>query len=587
MDKPGTIFTFYSYKGGTGRSLALANVAWILASNGKRVLVIDWDLEAPGLHRYFHPFLIDSELNDTPGLIDYFWDYGLRMMTPVPSEEPADAWHDDVADLDDFAIRLDWDFGGGGLIDFIAAGRQDADYANRVNSFDWNNFYSRLDGEVLLERLREQLKRDYDYVLIDSRTGVSDTAGICTIALPDRLVALFTLNKQSVDGVDAVLESVEEGRGQDAVEIFPVITRVELAEKERLERARKWARRLFDDYARSKRGGASAYWTDAEILYQPYYAYEEVLATFADPTGRQFSENSLVGAMLRLSRRVTGEDGLELPDLDPETRESVLLRFTQGVERRGPESHEIESADERDERAARYFDRSPPSPLEVARRKARLAMVAVTSTAVLGIIAGIWVLILGIGRIQWSTDGNFGGLGLYLSAAGISIAVCKALQLTAAKPRILEPSSDAVSVDPGGPRRIGITGNLMRRTLSSATIVATVSAIGLDQAWMYFLAKEHDRSLAYVFVGLLVALLIAETLIESMRMPVTWVVEKWRENQLSRERRLYIHGLGPYVEGSSKDYRRFLMRVDELVEARSEPVVPGEGGKPVFRSNWS
>ena len=47
----GRIVTFYSYKGGTGRSMALANVAWILASNGTRVLTIDWDLEAPGLHR--------------------------------------------------------------------------------------------------------------------------------------------------------------------------------------------------------------------------------------------------------------------------------------------------------------------------------------------------------------------------------------------------------------------------------------------------------------------------------------------------------------------------------------------------------
>src|SRR6187549_974776 len=66
----GRIITFYSYKGGTGRSMAVANVAWMLALNGNRVLVIDWDLEAPGIHRYFHPFLEDKELRETPGLID-------------------------------------------------------------------------------------------------------------------------------------------------------------------------------------------------------------------------------------------------------------------------------------------------------------------------------------------------------------------------------------------------------------------------------------------------------------------------------------------------------------------------------------
>lgn len=55
----GRIITFYSYKGRTGRTMLLANTAWILASAGKRVLAIDWNLEAPGLHQYFHPFLID------------------------------------------------------------------------------------------------------------------------------------------------------------------------------------------------------------------------------------------------------------------------------------------------------------------------------------------------------------------------------------------------------------------------------------------------------------------------------------------------------------------------------------------------
>src|SRR3954465_7457038 len=71
-DAMGQVITFYSYKGGTGRSMALANVGWILASSGRRVLLIDWDLEAPGLHRYFHPFMDDKELISSPGLIDFF-----------------------------------------------------------------------------------------------------------------------------------------------------------------------------------------------------------------------------------------------------------------------------------------------------------------------------------------------------------------------------------------------------------------------------------------------------------------------------------------------------------------------------------
>jgi MinD-like ATPase involved in chromosome partitioning or flagellar assembly len=47
------IVTFYSYKGGVGRSFCLANIGTLLANWGYQVLCVDWDLEAPGLHHYF------------------------------------------------------------------------------------------------------------------------------------------------------------------------------------------------------------------------------------------------------------------------------------------------------------------------------------------------------------------------------------------------------------------------------------------------------------------------------------------------------------------------------------------------------
>ena len=53
-----------------------------------------------------------------------------------------------------------------------------------------------------------------DFVLIDSRTGVSDTSGICTMQLPDMLVACLTLNRQSIEGVASVLDAVRSWRDQ-------------------------------------------------------------------------------------------------------------------------------------------------------------------------------------------------------------------------------------------------------------------------------------------------------------------------------------------------------------------------------------
>ena len=72
------IITFYSYKGGTERTMALANVACLLAENyvsqrSEGVLMIDWDLEAPALHLYFKDLIKDSKsLDEAPGLIDIF-----------------------------------------------------------------------------------------------------------------------------------------------------------------------------------------------------------------------------------------------------------------------------------------------------------------------------------------------------------------------------------------------------------------------------------------------------------------------------------------------------------------------------------
>src|SRR4029077_15091438 len=72
----GKIITFYSYKGGTGRSMAVANVACLLgkrlARTSQRVLVMDWDLEAPGLHRFFSAKSDLPEYGAQPGVINYF-----------------------------------------------------------------------------------------------------------------------------------------------------------------------------------------------------------------------------------------------------------------------------------------------------------------------------------------------------------------------------------------------------------------------------------------------------------------------------------------------------------------------------------
>lgn len=69
------IYTFYSFKGGVGRSMAVANIAECFRERGLRVVMVDWDLEAPGLESYFYPPDRVGESRKLPGLMDLLMEY--------------------------------------------------------------------------------------------------------------------------------------------------------------------------------------------------------------------------------------------------------------------------------------------------------------------------------------------------------------------------------------------------------------------------------------------------------------------------------------------------------------------------------
>jgi WD40 repeat protein/MinD-like ATPase involved in chromosome partitioning or flagellar assembly len=365
--KSGKIITFYSYKGGTGRSMALANVAWILASSGKRVLTIDWDLEAPGLHRYFHPFLADKDLSESSGVIDFVIDFGVEAMTPTASQEtlPAD-WYIPYANILRYAVALDWKFPDGGALDFIPAGRQGPLYASRVNSFNWQNFYDRLGGGKFMDAVRDHIAAEYDYVLIDSRTGVSDTSGICTVQMPDALVVFFTLNNQSIEGAAAVAASVHNQRRLKkerlVPSIFPVPTRIDLAEKDKLELAREYAQARFDPLVETDdvpEADRARYWGEVEVLYFPFYSYEEVLATFADKPGQT---NSLLASAERITSYITVREVHHLtPPSDAERERVKALYARQSLSKQSIEAKKAAAAEG-------VFARLTSEEQEIARR---------------------------------------------------------------------------------------------------------------------------------------------------------------------------------------------------------------------------
>ena len=324
MKSPGQIITFYSYKGGTGRSMALANVAWVLASQGKSVLMVDWDLEAPGLHHYFHPFLSDKNLAVSEGVIDLMMKFETEAITPRPTAsnlEPETAstasdnktWYLPLADISKYCIPLAWSFPNNGTLDLLPAGKQDTLYGARVNSFNWASFYDRLGGGVFLEAVKKNMREHYEYIFIDSRTGLSDTAGVCTVQMPDTVVVCFTYNNQSIQGAAAVASSIQAQRGQSGpltsdagrFRIFPVAMRVDSAEKDSLDYARELAKRAFGGMIQHlPLDRREAYWGEIYVPYQSFYAFQEILATVADEPG---DRGSVRTSFERLAEFVTGE----------------------------------------------------------------------------------------------------------------------------------------------------------------------------------------------------------------------------------------------------------------------------------------
>lgn len=183
--------TFYSFKGGVGRSMALANVAVELANRGRRVLAVDFDLEAPGLDT----FDVLRPGTSVPGIINFVGDYLDSNQAP---------------DVSRYLSKLPYAGDGGGELWIMPSGVQDAAYAAHYNQIDWTDLYERRDGYILFEDLKAQWKQivNPDYVLVDSRTGHTDTGGICTRQLPDAVAILFFPNEQNLRGLAKVVKDI-------------------------------------------------------------------------------------------------------------------------------------------------------------------------------------------------------------------------------------------------------------------------------------------------------------------------------------------------------------------------------------------
>ena len=219
------VITFYSYKGGMGRTTTLIAFAIYLASKGKRVAVVDCDLEAPGYLNFFDlSNQIELKEGKRNGLVEYLSDYAF-----VEGE-------DEYLDIAKYVVIPTKNSQGGTGADYfrniyiVPGGNlneplkdtngKDPGYLSRLEDLkDANKDYlegisrlnlSNTDSMVRgLNSLFSKLQQEYqvDVILLDSRTGLNDIFGILALNMSDYVVGFFGFSDQNMPGLRQLISA--------------------------------------------------------------------------------------------------------------------------------------------------------------------------------------------------------------------------------------------------------------------------------------------------------------------------------------------------------------------------------------------
>lgn len=200
------VISFYSYKGGVGRTLALIHTAYLLAKRGKNVLMLDLDIEAPSMQNIFK-----SEMEEIDyGLIDYLYNKIYEKGTEKKITIP------------DIYVKVDGskDENISGNLYVIPSGKLNTEYIYKLskiqpNLVSRNNYIS-----DLIKDLESKQELNLDFVLVDSRTGINDWGGLSLIDVSDRVVFFVYPNNENMEGSRALMNLVENSKKGNISVVF-------------------------------------------------------------------------------------------------------------------------------------------------------------------------------------------------------------------------------------------------------------------------------------------------------------------------------------------------------------------------------
>ncbi|NOQ63726.1 MAG: P-loop NTPase, partial [Methyloprofundus sp.] len=196
---------FYSYKGGVGRTTALIQTAFQLTRAGKRVAIVDMDVEAPGIQALLPRQ--DCALDE--GLIDYLWE---KQSCIFDDKQQANINLNGERGIV-YSVK---DAESNAPIFIVPAGKIGQRYIQRLSVLTTAQLFAQANDPwyQFEQELWDQFQPDI--MLIDARTGLNEWGGLSLLRLADDAFIAMYPSKQNAEGVSFIRELLKELGGIEA-----------------------------------------------------------------------------------------------------------------------------------------------------------------------------------------------------------------------------------------------------------------------------------------------------------------------------------------------------------------------------------
>ncbi|MEA5517137.1 tyrosine-protein kinase family protein [Nodularia sp. UHCC 0506] len=239
------ILTFFSFKGGVGRTTGLVASAITLASRGHRVAIVDLDLEAPGLSTIFFPDDVEN-----PGVIDYLLEKKIQQNNwPLKTH---------ILSINEQTLLGD----RGETLRLISAGTVDNNYLEKLARLDFQNVVDHELPDTLRNLLREleSASKPLDFIFLDARAGFHDIGGLAIADLSHGAVIFGTQSRQSWAGLTNVIRRLARPLAQEQLPVILVHAMAPtLREAGRVEELKAFADKAYQTFQTN-------YYDDNEIV---------------------------------------------------------------------------------------------------------------------------------------------------------------------------------------------------------------------------------------------------------------------------------------------------------------------------------